>query len=120
MINQEMARRLWPDTDPVGRRFRLAGDAKEEWFSVIGVVATFRHGQGDSTEPEGPAAYVPYSYQESLNTGLTIRVSGDPRVITPAVREQIRLADPQLPMFQVETMEELRQLTFWQYRLFGS
>ncbi len=39
--------------------------------------------------------------------------------ITSAVREQIRLADPALPVFQVSTMEELRQRSFWQYRLFG-
>ena len=119
LINQEMARRMWPEEDPVGRRFRLAGE-KEEWFSVIGVIATFRHGQGDSTEPEDPSAYVPYPYQPTLNTGITIRVAGDPRQITPSVREQIRQADPLLPVFQVETMEQLRQLSYWQYRLFGS
>ena len=119
LINDEMARRMWPNEDPVGRRFRLTG-SKEEWFSVIGVIATFRHGQGDNAEPEDPAAYVPYPYQTTFNTGLTIRVSGDPRQITPAVREQIRLADPLLPVFQVETMEQLRQLSYWQYRLFGS
>src|SRR5215203_216695 len=92
LINEEMARRMWPNEDPIGRRFHLTG-SKEEWFSVIGVIATFRHGQGDNTEPEDPGAYVPYPYQTTLNTGLTIRVSGDPRQITPSVREQIRLAD---------------------------
>lgn len=120
MINQEMARRIWPDQDPVGRRFRLAGAASAEWFTVVGVIGDFRHGDLDDAEGIGPGAYVPYPYQASLNTGLTIRVSGDPRLITPAVREQIRLADPQLPVFQVQTMEELRQLSYWQYRLFGS
>jgi len=119
LINEEMARRMWPNEDPIGRRFHLTG-SKEEWFSVIGVIATFRHGQGDNTEPEDPGAYVPYPYQTTLNTGLTIRVSGDPRQITPSVREQIRLADPLLPVFQVQTMEQLRQLSYWQYRLFGS
>ncbi|MEO6213463.1 MAG: ABC transporter permease [Vicinamibacterales bacterium] len=119
LVNQEMARKMWPEEDPVGRRFRLTGD-KGAWFLVIGVLATFRHGQGDSSDPEDPAAYVPYPYQATLNTGITIRVAGDPRQITPAVREQIRLADPLLPVFQVQTMEELRQLSYWQYRLFGS
>ncbi|CAN5811888.1 hypothetical protein BH18ACI5_BH18ACI5_15300 [soil metagenome] len=84
------------------------------------MIATFRHGQGDSTEPEDPSAYVPYPYRPTLNTGITIRVAGDPRQITTGVREQIRQADPLLPVFQVETMEQLRQLSYWQYRLFGS
>jgi putative ABC transport system permease protein len=119
-INKRMADVLWPDSDPVGRRFRLVGDAKEEWFTVIGVIADFRHFQGDSSEGPGPAAYVPYAYQETLNTGITIRVAGEPKQIIAAAREQIRLADPLLPVFDVSTMEELRQLSYWQYRLFGS
>jgi putative ABC transport system permease protein len=120
MINERMALRLWPETDPIGRRFRLTGGEDGSWFTVIGVIADFRHGQGDSTEPQEPSAYIPYPYQQTLNTGVTIRVSGDPRSITPAAREQIRLADALLPVFDVQTMEQLRQLSYWQYRLFGS
>jgi putative ABC transport system permease protein len=119
LINEQMAKRMWPEADPVGRRFRLTGD-KAPWFTVIGVVADFRHDQGDNNEPQEPSAYVPYLYQQTLNTGVTIRVSGDPMQITPAAREQIRASDPMLPVFDVNTMEALRQLSYWQYRLFGS
>ena len=119
-INKRMADVMWPNTDPIGRRFRLVGDAKQEWFTVIGVISDFKHFQGDSTGGPGPNAYVPYAYQESLNTGITIRVAGDPRQVTAAVRDQIRQADPLIPVFDVSTMEELRQLSYWQYRLFGS
>ena len=120
LINQEMARRLWPDADPIGRRFRLTGRELPDWFTVIGVVADFRHEQGDSAEPQGPAAYVPYPFQPALNTGLTIRVAaGPPALITAAVREQVRKADPALPLFEIRTAEELRQLSYWQYALFG-
>ena len=49
-----------------------------------------------------------------------MRVAGDPKSIIPAVREQIRHADSLLPVFDVQTMERLRQLSYWQYRLFGS
>ena len=120
LVNKRMADMMWPDTDPLGRRFRLTGDAQQEWFTVIGVIADFRHFQGDSSEGPGPAAYVSYPYQETLNTGITIRVAGDPRQIVSAVREQVRQSDPLLPVFDVSTMEELRQLSYWQYRLFGS
>ena len=120
LINQAMAERLWEGTDPVGRRFRLMGAHTPEWFTVIGVVADFRHRQGSNTDPQGPAAYVPYPFQPSLNTGLTIRVASEPAVITAAVREQIRLADATLPIFDVRTAEELRRLSYWQFGLFGS
>jgi putative ABC transport system permease protein len=119
IVNQTMAKQLWPAEDAVGRRFRLVGDDIPDWFTVVGVVADFRHGQGNSSRPVFPSAYVPYSFAPTLNTGLTVRVAGDPARITTAVREQIRLADPALPVFQVRTMEDLRQFSFWQYKLFG-
>jgi predicted permease len=120
LVNQAMAKRLWPDEDPVGRRFRLTGERIPDWFTVIGIVADFQHGQPEtSDEPVFPAAYVPYPFGATPNTGLTIRVSGEPTRITAAVREQIRAADPQLPVFQISSMEELRRLSFWQQRLFG-
>ena len=85
----------------------------------MGVVADFRHGQGTNTRPIFPSAYVPYSFAPTLNTGLVVRTAGDPAQLTTAVREQIRLADAALPVFQVRTMEDLRQFSFWQYKLFG-
>jgi putative ABC transport system permease protein len=118
MINHTMAQQLWPGQDAIGRRFRLTGDA-QDWFTVVGVIADFRHAQGTSNRPVFPSAYVPYGFQTALNTGLTIRVSGEPARITTAVREQIRASDPALPVFQARTMEDLRQLSFWRYKIFG-
>jgi putative ABC transport system permease protein len=120
LVNQTMAKKLWGDEDPVGRRFRLKGeDNPLDWFTVIGVVADFRHFQGDSDDAIFPAAYVPYPFEPTLNTGITVRVAGDPAAVTAAVREQIKLSDPGLPVFQISTLEALRQRSFWQYRLFG-
>ena len=120
LINQTMARRLWGDGDPIGRRFRLGNEQAPDWFTVTGVVADFRHYQGDSDDAIAPAAYVPYPFEPTLNTGISIRVAtGDPAAISAAAREQIRLSDPALPVFQVSTMEDLRQRSFWQFRLFG-
>jgi putative ABC transport system permease protein len=119
LVNQTMARQLWGEDDPVGRRFRLTGDGHPDWFTIAGVIADFKHFQGDSDRPVFPTAYVPYRFDPTLNTGLTIRVAGEPAHITAAVREQIRESDPALPVFQVHTMEELRQRSFWQFRLFS-
>jgi putative ABC transport system permease protein len=83
------------------------------------VISDFRHFQGDSERFVFPSAYVPYSFDPTFNTGLTIRVAGEPGAITTAVREQIRSADPGLPVFAIQTVERLRQLSFWQFRLFG-
>ncbi len=117
LVNQTMARRLWDDADPIGRRFRLAGD-RIDWFTVIGVISDFKP-FGPAQEETNPVAFVPYTFEPTLNTGLTIRVAGDPAQITSAVREAIRASDPMLPVFEVKTMNELRRLSYWQDRLFG-
>jgi putative ABC transport system permease protein len=119
LINQTMARQLWPNQDALGGRFKLVGGELQDWYTVVGVIADFRHGQGASTRPMFPSAYVPYGFVPSLNTGLTVRVSGDAGPVVAAVREQIRQSDPGLPIFEVWRMEELRQRSFWRYRVFG-
>ncbi len=121
LVNQSMAKQIWGDGNPIGRRFRMVGERIPEWFTVIGVVGNFRHfaGTNDPGQVPPPSAYVPYPFDPTINTGLTIRVAGDPAAITSAVREQIRQADASLPVFQIRTMEEWRQFSFWQRRLFG-
>jgi putative ABC transport system permease protein len=119
LINQTMAKQFWPGENPLGRRFQFAEEGQPEWFTVVGVVADFRHFHGDSERPIFPSAYAPYSFGPTLNTGLSIRVAGDPTQITGAVREQIRKSDATLPVFSVQTMEQLRQLSFWEFQLFG-
>ena len=119
VVNQRMAERFWPGADPLGRRFRLAEDRSAEWFTVIGVVGDFRHYQGEGEDGWTPAAFVPYPWDPALNTGLTVRAAGDPARITAAIREEIKRSDSSLPIFQVRTMEDLRQRSFWQHTLFG-
>ncbi len=120
VINQTMAKRFWPAGEPVGGRFRLAEDTKVEWFTVIGVTPDANVFGIDPSNEQPPAvAYVPFAYQQLLNTGLTIRVEGEPTSITSAVRSALRASDPNLPMFQVRTINEARRLSFWQYGLYG-
>ena len=120
IINQTMAKRFWPGGDAVGGRFRLAEDPKAEWFTVIGVTPDANVFGIDPSNEQPPAvAYVPYAYQQSLNTGLTVRVDGEPTAITSAVRSALRAADPNLPMFQARTISEARRLSYWQYGLYG-
>ena len=52
-----MARRLWPDADPIGKRIKL--DEDERWSTVVGVVGDIR--QTDLETAEGPALYFPHA-----------------------------------------------------------
>jgi predicted permease len=120
IINQTMATKFWPNADPIGRRFRLTGSSDtDDWFTIIGIVSDIRPFGIDPDGKTQPSAYVPYIYQQTLNTGLTIRMPADPGSIAAAARAEIRASDANLPVFSVYTMEESRRLSFWQFGLFG-
>ena len=120
IVNPAFARRLWPTrTDVLGQRFRRLEDKQAEWITVIGVVRDFQLFSVRDGKPQ-PYAFISYPYDPARNTGLTIRVAGGaPAGITSAVRQEIRKADPTLPLFNIQTGEEARFNTFWQYGLFG-
>ncbi len=117
VINQTFAKKFWPGGDPVGRRFRLPDDAHPDWIRIIGVVPDVKN--DDIDDDLQASAYVSYAYQPSRNTGLTIRTRGNPLQVVAGVREAIRASDPNLPVFDVYTMEQLRRQGFWEYRFFG-
>lgn len=119
VIDETMAGKLWPGADPVGARFRLVETEPAEWFTVIGVAPNLRQDDMDDDTPPFPSAYVPYPYGPTANTGVTIRAASNPAGLTAAVRNEIRASDPGLAIFNVRTMEDLRTMGFWQFRLFG-
>ena len=119
VINETMAKKLWPDADAVGRRFRLAENEPPAWITVIGVAPDIRQVDMDDDTPMFPVAFVPYSFDATANTGVTIRAQSNPAGLATIVRNEIRASDSGLAVFDVRTMEDLRQSGFWQFRLFG-
>ncbi|HEX5069184.1 MAG TPA: ABC transporter permease [Vicinamibacterales bacterium] len=121
IVNKTMADQFWPDSQPVGARFRVTGDSSfgSGWFTVIGVAPDVKHDNVNPNTAPFAAAYVPYAFQQTFSTALVIRVSGNPTSITPAVREAIKASDPNLPVAFVRTMDEVRQGGYWQYAIFG-
>jgi putative ABC transport system permease protein len=117
LVNQTLAAKLWPGQDPLGRRFQLLGGKTVEWISVIGVISDYKNENIDSHLR--PSAFLPYPYQPSRNTGLTIRTRVAPAQIVAEARRQIRASDPNVPVFDVFTLERLRQNGIWQYRFLG-
>ena len=119
VINQAMAKKFWPDADPIGARFRSRDDANHPWFTIVGITPDYRHGQSDNADPIEPCAYVSFAYGAFPNTGITIRVAGQPALISGPAREAIRASDPNMAVFQPATMEELKRRGYWQFFLFG-
>jgi putative ABC transport system permease protein len=87
VVNQAMAKRFWPNEDPLGRRFRTLDETDGGWFTIVGVAPDYRHGDLDNTDPVGSCAYVSFAFGAFPNTGLTIRAAGDPALISAPARE---------------------------------
>jgi putative ABC transport system permease protein len=119
LINNTMAKRLWAGKDPIGQRFRMVNDDPPSWLTVIGVVPDIRRVNMDDGTPPQADAFIAFPYVMWPSTGFTIRTSGNPASLTASVRNEIRASDVNLAIFDVRTMEQLRQLSFWQFRLLG-
>ena len=109
LVNQALARRLWPDGDPVGARLRLGGDSPEEpWRTVVGVFGDAR--QSDPVEPAGPEILFPYAQDPVAwfkGTTLVVRTLAEPRAVAEAVTARVRAEASELPVTRVRTMREL-------------
>jgi putative ABC transport system permease protein len=107
IVNDTMARRYWPGTSPVGRRIRLAGI--ESWIEVVGVIADVKHWGLDA--PVNPEMYFPV--QQSLSSTMTFVVStgGDASSLASGIRDQIRAVDPNLPVANLRTIEQVASVS---------
>ena len=112
VINEAMARRYWPGQDPVGRRFRQGGENRP-WVTVVGIVGDVRH--NGITGPVKAKFYRPHG-QFHLSSGnpprllnLVVQAEGDPLALTASVRGVVEHLDPDVPVANVRTMEEVVQ-----------
>jgi predicted permease len=110
IVNETMAREYWPNGDAVGRRFTL-GDPNDDdpWFTVVGVVGDVR--QMGLDVPVKSEMYLPYGQVTPWDfyapRDLAIRTNGDPSGLVGVVREAIRSVDPDQPVSNIATMEEV-------------
>jgi predicted permease len=114
LINQSMARKYWPDQDPIGAR--ISGDGKN-WATIEGVVGDVRQ-DGLSAEPV-PEVYLSYLQDPFAWPYLTMLVhtSVDPMKLVASIQSAIWSVEKDLPIASVRTMEQLRSHSIAQPRL---
>ena len=89
IVNQTLARHVWPGENPIGKQIKLAGPVKVlPWMSVIGVVEDVRFESPDRAV--APAIYRPQA-QHPWSSGMSVvvRTVGPPAEVMPAVREEV-------------------------------
>jgi putative ABC transport system permease protein len=107
VVNETMARRYWPGRDPVGATIRYGS-------GPVTIVAVARDGKY-SRLGEAPRNYIYLSALQSYRPDLLlhVRTDADPALILPAIRAAVHDLDPNLPLFDVRTIEQhLRISTF--------
>jgi predicted permease len=106
VVNQTMARRLWPQEDPIGKRVRMGTNPQTPWSTVIGVVGDLRHSSLD-VEPVAEY-YIWYLQGPPVAPFIVMRTQGDPAAIGEAVRAELKAMDRTLAVYDMRTMTEVR------------
>jgi putative ABC transport system permease protein len=110
VVNETLARRIWPNEDPIGKRlkFGVPEDQDEEskpWREVIGVVNDVKmNGVDQATTLQ---TYLPYAQLPNQSLGLVVRVERNPAALAPAVAQAIHSIDKDLPVYSAFTMDQL-------------
>jgi len=103
IVNQTFAERFWPRQNPIGRRFSYTS-ATGPFVSVVGVARNGKY--GEILESASIYFYVPQTQNYQSGRVLQLRTAVSPQSLIPAIEAQVRELDPNLPVFDVMTMEQ--------------
>ena len=116
IIDEKLARAFWPGEDPVGKRLRWGRAAwGNRLMTVVGVVNSVKHWSLD----DNAMYYIYMPTAQSIETAMyvALRTSNDPVAMVAALRAQVAALDPELPLFEVRTMEQAVEGTLSARRL---
>ncbi len=118
IINEEAARRFWPNQDPIGQRISPdgAGFPPGVWLSIVGIIGDVRH----STLAAAPKPEVYWAYPQYPVRSLTfvLRTTIEPMSLAATARKEIWTVDKDLPISSLQTMEGLISASIAQQRLY--
>jgi putative ABC transport system permease protein len=109
ILSQDTAKKLWGDSDPIGRTFYRAADPSKTMFTVVGVVGDVRN---TSLNQQAPALYYPLAWRigrvqpRVVVMDIVVRTDGAPEALVSTLRQKVRELDSDLPLANVRTMEE--------------
>jgi predicted permease len=102
VVNETMARQLWPGEDAIGQRFRVG--AKGPWIEVVGIARDGKYMM--LAEPNRPYFYLPIDQDYRSPATLVVRSASNPTALAAPVQRVLSELDPELPVFNVRTMEQ--------------
>jgi putative ABC transport system permease protein len=106
LVNQEAARRYWPNEDPIGKRISFDMGKQDEWIEVVGIVGNVRNSNAGATAT--PQFYMPSSWRPERSMAFVVRSAGsEPMQLAPAIRRELAELDKNQPVYDVSSMERV-------------
>ena len=119
IIDERLAREYWPNESPIGKRVRFGPpEDNEPWHTIVGVVGTVRHQR--MQEDTRKSVYLPHQKIPVGGLALVLRTTSNPQELTGAIRREVAQLDPDLPVSEVATMDEVVAESIWQPRLYAT
>ena len=104
VIDEEAARRYWPQGGAVGQRImQTVSDPNADRLTIVGVVGSVK--QKEMTETAIGAVYLPYAHYNSTRFTLVVRTAQPPETMGAALRAAVLQLDPELPLSELMTMQ---------------
>jgi putative ABC transport system permease protein len=116
IINQRLAKRMWPNGDALGKRINC-DDQTKRCAEIIGLVGDVKHNSVD--DEFGYDLYYACYQSYSKQTHFLARTSGDPETFAPAIKQAIWEVAPDTGIFNITSVATLSANTIWQRRLSG-
>jgi predicted permease len=104
VINEKMARYFFGGTNPIGKKIGSMRDPQPN-IEIVGIV---KDGKQSSLRDEIPrVVYIPYDQEEDIGRmNFYARTTGDPAAVMATLRNEVRRLDPNLPVFQMKSMQQ--------------
>jgi predicted permease len=122
LINETMAQKYWGGQEAIGKRFRMGG-ADRPWITIVGIVGNVRH-NGVTTEIKSKFYRAHGQFHRSSgnparNMTLVVKAAGNPLLMIPAVRREVRALDGNLPIAAIRSMQDVVDTSIATARLTG-
>ncbi|MCP4659686.1 MAG: ABC transporter permease [bacterium] len=116
VINKTLADRFFPQGDAIDRRLTFDVPPTEDsvWFTIVGIVGDVRWAELDTEA--GPETYVATLQRPDRFATLVVRAESDPFALAAPVRSVVQAVDPDLPVYNLRTVDELVALSLGQPR----